>query len=182
MASSTPPRLTCHISITGATQRVPLMHWLGMGGRYAVQWTKQIASHYGGTTNGVVIHWPARVKPREKFAPMFTHVTDIAPTVLEAAGLPFQRASTERCKGLSMELRWFTPSMILKPRRTHTTQYFEMFGNRGIFTTAGGSARAIRIPWLMVPLPAALQGHVELYHVAEDSARATISPRKIPQS
>ena len=46
------------------------------------QWTKQIASHYGGTTNGVVIHWPARIKAKGEVRPQFTHVTDIAPTVL----------------------------------------------------------------------------------------------------
>src|SRR5205823_6348744 len=56
------------------------------------QWTKQIASHYGGTTNGVVIHWPARVKAKGEVRSQFTHVTDMAPTVLEAAGLPFPKS------------------------------------------------------------------------------------------
>ena len=56
------------------------------------QWTKQIASHYGGTTNGLVIHWPARIKDKGQIRGQFTHVTDVAPTVLEAAGLPFPKS------------------------------------------------------------------------------------------
>jgi arylsulfatase len=56
------------------------------------QWTKQIASHYGGTTNGVVVHWPTRIKAKGEIRSQFTHVTDIAPTVLEATGLPFPKS------------------------------------------------------------------------------------------
>jgi arylsulfatase A-like enzyme len=105
------------------------------------QWTKQIASHYGGTTNGVVIHWPARVKAKGEVRSQFTHVTDIAPTVLEAVGLPFPKnvngTAQKPFDGTSMVYTFDDP----KARETHTTQYFEMFGNRGIYHD-GGSVHA----------------------------------------
>jgi arylsulfatase len=55
------------------------------------QWTKQIASHWGGTRNGMVMHWPDRIKAKGEIRSQFSHVVDIAPTVLEAAGLPFPK-------------------------------------------------------------------------------------------
>src|SRR5205814_5457325 len=97
------------------------------------QWTKQIASHYGGTTNGVVIHWPARIKAKGEFRSQFTHCTDIAPTVLEAAGLPFPKSVNGTVQkpfdGTSM-LYTFDPAAAGPNAPSHhTTQYFEMFGN-----------------------------------------------------
>jgi arylsulfatase A-like enzyme len=136
------------------------------------QWTKQIASHYGGTTNGVVIHWPARVKAKGEIRPQFTHVTDIAPTVLEAAGLPFPKSvngTTQRpFDGTSMVYTFDDP----KAKETHTTQYFEMFGNRGIYHDGWVACTRHSIPWLMVPLPPLSKDTWELYHVAEDFSQA----------
>src|SRR5437870_4401262 len=91
------------------------------------QWTKQIASHYGGTTNGVVIHWPERIKSKREFRSIFTHVTDIAHTVLEATGLPFPKSVNGTAQRpfdvTSMVYTFDNP----KAKETHTTQYFEMF-------------------------------------------------------
>jgi arylsulfatase A-like enzyme len=61
---------------------------LGGGLRHAVQWTKQVASDFGGTRNGMVIHWPGGIKDKGGLRTQFSHVIDIAPTILEAAGLP----------------------------------------------------------------------------------------------
>ena len=136
------------------------------------QWTKQIASHYGGTTNGVVIHWPTRVKAAGEIRSQFTHVTDIAPTVLEAAGLPFPKSvngTTQKpFDGTSMVYTFDNP----KAKETHTTQYFEMFGNRGIYHDGWVACTRHSIPWLMVPLPPLSKDTWELYHVAEDFSQA----------
>ena len=84
-------RSTCPTSKSGAARRTFPHYAIGWAwaGDTPFQWTKQIASHYGGTTNGVVIHWPARIQDRGGIRSQFTYVTDIAPTVLEAASLPF---------------------------------------------------------------------------------------------
>src|SRR2546426_7423830 len=136
------------------------------------QWTKQIASHYGGTTNGVVIHWPARIKAKGEVRSQFTHVTDIAPTVLEAVGLPFPKsvngAAQKPFDGTSMVYTFDNP----KAKETHTTQYFEMFGNRGIYHDGWIACTRHSIPWLMVPLPPLSKDVWELYHVAEDFSQA----------
>jgi arylsulfatase A-like enzyme len=132
------------------------------------QWTKQIASHYGGTTNGVVIHWPARIKAKGEVRSQFTYVTDIAPTVLEAAHLPFPRSVNGTLQkpfdGTSMVYSFDQP----KAPETHKTQYFEMFGNRGIYYGGWVAAARHSIPWLVVPNPPLSKDTWELYHVAED--------------
>jgi arylsulfatase len=136
------------------------------------QWTKQIASHYGGTTNGVVIRWPARFQKGGTVRSQFTHVTDIAPTVLEAAKLPFPKSvngSVQRpFDGTSLLYAMDDPAA---PER-HTTQYFEMFGNRGIYHDGWIAAARHSIPWLVVPLPPLTADTWELYHTAEDFSEA----------
>jgi arylsulfatase A-like enzyme len=136
------------------------------------QWTKQIASHYGGTTNGVVIQWPARIKARGEIRSQFTHITDIAPTVLEAAALPFPKSVTGTVQrpfdGTSMVYTFDNP----KAKETHTTQYFEMFGNRGIYHDGWVACTRHSIPWLMVPLPPLANDVWELYNMMEDFSQA----------
>jgi arylsulfatase A-like enzyme len=135
-------------------------------------WTKQIASHYGGTTNGVVIHWPARIKARGEIRSQFTHVNDIAPTVLEAVGLPFPKSVNGTAQrpfdGTSMIYAFNNP----KAPETHTTQYFEIFGNRGIYHDGWIACTRHSIPWLMVQNPPLSKDVWELYHVAEDFSEA----------
>src|SRR6266487_3259724 len=144
------------------------------------QWTKQIASHYGGTTNGVVIHWSARIKSKGEVRSQFTHVTDIAPTLLEATGLPFPKSvngTTQRpFDGTSMVYTFDNP----KAKETHTTQYFEMFGNRGIYHDGWVACTRHSIPWLMVPLPPLSKDTWELYHMAEDFSQANNLASKNP--
>jgi arylsulfatase A-like enzyme len=144
------------------------------------QWTKQIASHFGGTTNGLVIHWPKRIKGIGQVRGQFAHVTDIAPTVLEAAGLPFPKSvnGTEQrpFDGTSMVYTFENPTA----KETHTTQYFEMFGNRGIYHEGWVAATRHSIPWLVVPNPPLTQDVWELYHVTEDYSEARNMARQNP--
>jgi arylsulfatase A-like enzyme len=136
------------------------------------QWTKQIASHYGGTTNGTVIRWPARIKDKGEIRSQFTYVTDIAPTVLEAAGLPFPKSVDGTVQrpfdGTSMIYSFDNP----KAPETHTTQYFEMFGNRGIYDHGWIAATRHSIPWLLTQTPPLSRDVWELYNTTDDFSEA----------
>ena len=136
------------------------------------QWTKQIASHYGGTTNGCVIRWPAKIKAHGEVRGQFTYVTDVAPTVLEAAGLPFPKsvdgAMQRPFDGTSMTYTFDHPDA----KETHTTQYFEMFGNRGIYHDGWIACTRHSIPWIIAKNPPLKDDVWELYHVADDYSEA----------
>ncbi len=97
------------------------------------QWTKQVASDFGGTRNGMVIHWPQGIKEKGGLRSQFGHVIDIAPTILEAATLPEPKSVNGTpqtpIEGTSL-LYTFNDA---KAKERHTTQYFEMFGNRAIY-------------------------------------------------
>ena len=142
-------------------------------GNTPFQWTKQVASHFGGTRNPMVLSWPARLpKAHGEVRSQFHHVIDVAPTVLEAAGLP-EPSSVDGTKqypmdGVSMVYTFDDPAA--KDRRT--TQYFEMFGNRAIYHEGWVAATRHSIPWLMVPLPPFNEDRWELYNVAEDFSQA----------
>ncbi|MGH9773022.1 MAG: arylsulfatase, partial [Candidatus Acidiferrales bacterium] len=97
------------------------------------QWTKQVASHWGGTRNGTVIHWPKRISTKGEIRNQFHHVIDVAPTILEAARLPepymVNSVAQVPMQGVSMLYSFDDP----KAEERRETQYFEMFGNRGIY-------------------------------------------------
>jgi arylsulfatase len=141
-------------------------------GNTPFQWTKQVASHFGGTRNGMVVHWPKGIKGDGGVRSQFHHVVDVAPTVLEAAKIPQPKSVngvTQRpMDGLSM--LYSTDNAQAPGRRT--TQYFEMFGNRGIYHDGWVACTRYSIPWLMVPLPPVKDDVWELYHVAEDFSQA----------
>jgi arylsulfatase len=141
-------------------------------GNTPFQWTKQVASHFGGTRNPMVIHWPKRIKPDAQVRSQFHHVIDVAPTVLEAAGLPQPKSvdgTVQRpMDGVSMMYTFDDANA--KDRRT--TQYFEMFGNRAIYHDGWTAVTRHSIPWLMVPLPPFDQDRWELYHVEADFSQA----------
>jgi arylsulfatase A-like enzyme len=111
------------------------------------QWTKQIASHWGGTRNGTIVHWPNAIADKGKTRNQFHHVIDIAPTILEAAGLPaplavngIQQAPLEGVSMLATLRDGNAPE-------THVVQYFEMFGNRGIYHDGWTAVTKHRTPW-----------------------------------
>ena len=97
------------------------------------QWTKQVASHWGGTRNGMAVRWPKGIKAKGQVRSQFHHVIDIAPTILEAAGLPepvqVNGVTQKPIEGVSMAYTFDDA----KAADRHVTQYFEMFGNRGIY-------------------------------------------------
>ena len=142
-------------------------------GNTPFQWTKQVASHFGGTRNGMVLSWPARLKSGQGgVRSQFHHVIDVAPTVLDAAGIP-EPTSVNGTKqrpmdGVSMIYSLADPAA---PER-RTTQYFEMFGNRAIYHDGWVAATRHSIPWLMVPNPPFDQDKWELYNVNEDFSEA----------
>jgi arylsulfatase len=111
------------------------------------QWTKQIASHWGGTRNGTVVHWPRGIKAKGEIRSQFAHVIDVAPTVLDVAGLPQPQfvngIQQEAIEGVSMRFAFDAPAA---PER-HATQYFEIFGNRGIYHNGWTAVTKHRTPW-----------------------------------
>jgi arylsulfatase len=113
------------------------------------QWTKQVASHWGGTRNGTIVHWPAGIRSRGEVRDQFCHVIDIAPTVLEAAGLPHPQfvngVQQMPLHGTSMA---YTFDDADAPGR-HETQYFEMFVNRGIYHQGWTAVTRHSVPWLL---------------------------------
>ena len=152
-----------------------------LAGDTPFQWTKQVASHFGGTRNPMVIHWPDRIKAKGEVRSQFHHVIDIAPTVLEAAGLPeptMVNGTRQRpMDGVSMLYTFDEP----KAKDRRTTQYFEMFGNRAIYHDGWVAATRHSIPWLMVELPPFDKDRWELYHVAEDFSQANDLAAQHPQ-
>jgi arylsulfatase len=139
------------------------------------QWTKQIASHFGGTRNGLAISWPKRIKARGEVRPQFSHVIDIMPTVLEAVGLPAPFSvygiQQDPVEGTSMVYAFDDA----KAPSQHTTQYFEMFANRAIYNNGWVAATTpIAPPWAAVVKPVdPIDGYKwELYNVAEDFSQA----------
>jgi Sulfatase len=133
------------------------------------QWTKQVASHWGGTRNGTIVHWPRGFKARGEVRSQFHHVIDVAPTVLEAAGLPeptvVDGVSQRPIEGVSMTYT-FDGEPEADRRRT---QYFEMFCNRGIFHEGWAAVTRHSTPWVMAPeLPPLDQDVWELYNTNAD--------------
>ncbi len=152
-----------------------------LAGNTPFQWTKQVASHFGGTRNAMVISWPDRIKAKGEIRSQFHHVIDIAPTVLEAAGLPEPKIVNGTPQtpfdGVSMV---YTFDDAKAPDR-HTTQYFEMFGNRAIYDHGWVAATRHSIPWLIVPLPSVEDDVWELYNVDEDFSEANNLADKNPE-
>ncbi len=135
-------------------------------------WMKQVASDFGGTRNGMVIHWPKGIKEKGGLRSQFSHVIDIAPTVLEAAKLPEPKSvnGTPQTPITGTSLLYSFNDAKAKER--HTTQYFEIFGNRAMYHE-GWFARTIhRAPWEVRDLPPLEDDKWELYKVSEDFSLA----------
>jgi arylsulfatase A-like enzyme len=114
------------------------------------QWTKQVASHYGGTRDGMIVHWPAGMASRGEVRHQWHHVIDVLPTVLDAAGLPHPTTvngvTQQVIEGVSMRYSFDDPDA----GERRTTQYFEMVGNRGIYHQGWTASTRHGTPWLMV--------------------------------
>jgi len=138
------------------------------------QWTKQVASHWGGTRNGTIVHWPKGIKGRGEVRSQFAHVIDVAPTVLDVAGLPepmsVHGVLQTPMQGVSMAYSFDDPGAAER----HTTQYFEMFCNRGIYHQGWTAVTRHGIPWLLVghEKPALDDDVWELYDTTADWTQA----------
>ena len=127
------------------------------------QWTKQVASHWGGTRNGTIVHWPNGIKARGEVRSQFHHVIDVAPTVLGLAGLP-EPLSVDGVRqipleGVSMAYSFDDPGA----GERRTTQYFEMFCNRGIYHEGWTAVTRHSTPWVATEMPAFEDDVWELY-------------------
>lgn len=114
------------------------------------QWTKQVASHFGGTRDGMIVHWPNGITERGGMRHQFHHVIDVLPTILEAAGIPHPTSvdgvAQQPVEGTSMLYSFNTADA---PDR-HRLQYFEMVGNRGIYHDGWMAVTRHGTPWEMV--------------------------------
>ncbi|MCK5701562.1 MAG: sulfatase-like hydrolase/transferase, partial [Cyclobacteriaceae bacterium] len=132
------------------------------------KWTKQMAADFGGTRNGMVMHWPNGFDAKGEIRNQFHHVNDIAPTILEATHLPAPKMinGVEQIPMDGVSMLYATANS--KAEERHTTQYFEMFGNRAIYNE-GWMARVVHIiPWQGKPLNPFQDEKWELYNVKED--------------
>jgi arylsulfatase len=138
------------------------------------KWTKQIASHFGGTRQGMCVAWPARIKDAGGIRHQFHHVIDVVPTLLEATGIPAPLSvdgiAQAPIEGVSMAYSWDKKNADAPSRRQ--TQYFEIFGNRALYHDGWVACTTpINAPWKLTatPPPDVANGYKwELYHVAKD--------------
>ncbi|WP_262029309.1 arylsulfatase [Microvirga sp. Mcv34] len=147
------------------------------------QWTKQIASHWGGTRNGTIVHWPNGIKARGELRHQFSHVIDVAPTILEAAGLPepemVNGITQSPMEGVSMRYSFDDA----KEEERHDVQYFEMFGNRGIYYKGWSAITKHRTPWVVtatstIPFD---EDTWELYDGSKDWTQAHDLAQQMPE-
>ena len=146
------------------------------------QWTKQVASHWGGTRNGTIVHWPKGIKGKGDIRSQFHHIIDVAPTVLEAAGLPqpssVDGVQQQPIEGVSM-LYSFNDA---EAADRHETQYFEMFGNRGIYHKGWTAVTRHKTPWMLVgeTVPAFDDDVWELYDTTKDWSQSRDLAKEMP--
>jgi arylsulfatase A-like enzyme len=151
------------------------------------QWTKEVASHFGGTRNGMAMAWPARIKDAGGIRNQFHHVIDIVPTILEACDLPepvmVNGIAQKPIEGVSMAYTWDKANTNAPGRRT--TQYFEMFGSRAIYKDGWmASVPPWNPPWnvSLAQPPSPMNGFPawQLYNLSEDWTQANDLAPKMP--
>jgi arylsulfatase len=144
------------------------------------QWTKQVASHFGGTRNGTIVHWPKGIKAKGELRTQFCHVIDVAPTILEAAAIPepvsVDGIQQDPIDGVSM---LYTFNDARAPER-HETQYFEVMGNRAIYHKGWSAVTKHYTPWIPDKKPALDDDVWELYDTAKDWAQAKDLSKEMP--
>ncbi|ULQ58098.1 sulfatase-like hydrolase/transferase [Flavihumibacter rivuli] len=143
-------------------------------------WTKQMASDFGGTRNGMVVCWPKGIKAKGEVRSQFAHVVDIAPTIYEISKIPAPKTVNgipqDPIEGTSIAYSFNAPASPEK----HKVQYFEMFGNRGIYSD-GWYARTIhKAPWSSKPYNDLSKDVWELYNTKEDFSLANNLAAKEP--
>jgi arylsulfatase len=143
-----------------------------VAGNTPFAWTKQVAGDYGGTKNGMVVHWPKGIKAKGELRSQWHHVVDLAPTILEVAGLPFPKSvnGTPQTPFEGVSFAYTLNDAQASDR--HRTQYFEIAGNRAIYHD-GWLARTIhRAPWEPLPRAALAKDSWDLYDTQRDFSLA----------
>jgi len=145
------------------------------------QWTKQVASHWGGTRNGTIVHWPKGIETKGEIRHQFHHIIDVAPTILEVAQLPqpymVNSVGQVPMQGVSM-LYSFNDATAAE---RHEIQYFEMFGNRGIYHKGWTAVTRHRTPWVMSGQSKPFDDDVwELYDTTKDWSQAHDLSKEMP--
>jgi arylsulfatase len=145
------------------------------------QWGKQVASHFGGTRNGLVISWPGHIPHGGETRTQFHHVIDIAPTIYEAAHITppvtVRGIKQQPLQGVSMLYSITAPDAP----STHRSQYFEMLGNAAYYQDGWiASTTPIRLPWAATPMPGAKEHAWELYDMRKDFSQADNVAERYP--
>jgi arylsulfatase len=183
-AMETPEFLSAHIDQFGSPEAY---NHYAVGWAHAMdtpyQWTKQVASHWGGTRNGTIVHWPNGIQAKGAVRSQFCHIIDVAPTILEAAGLPqptmVNGVLQSPMEGTSMLYSFDAASAAER----HDLQYFEMAGNRGIYHKGWSAVTRHRTPWITgaVQLPAFDDDVWELYDGSKDWSQAHDLSKEMPE-
>jgi arylsulfatase len=151
-----------------------------VAGNAPFTWTKQVASNFGGTRNGMVMHWPAGISAKGEVRSQFHHVIDVAPTVYAAVGVPAPRMvngiEQRPMEGVPMNYSFNDA----KAADTRKTQYFEMTGNRAIYHDGWFAGTIHRAPWETTPRRPLTEDIWELYNVNEDFSQANDLAAKEP--
>jgi arylsulfatase len=148
------------------------------------RWTKQIASHFGGTRQGLAISWPGHIKDVGAVRNQFAHVIDIVPTILDATGIKAPKMvdgiKQKPIEGTSLAYT-FDKANAKAPTK-HTTQYFEMISNRGIYHDGWyANTTPPHGPWILnAPLPSPTDYKWELYNLNDDYSQANDLAAKMP--
>ena len=148
------------------------MGW-AWAGNAPYPWLKQIAGHLGGSRTGMAVSWPKNIKAKGELRSQFYHVIDVAPTILEAANIPQPKKvngfTQKPMDGVSMLASFGSANAP----ENHITQYFDVFGNRGIYHNGWLAGTVHNLPWLNnQKLPALDQDRWELYNLNEDFTSA----------
>jgi len=146
------------------------------------QWTKQVASHFGGSRSGFVMCWPARIKARGEVRSQWHHMVDVAPTIYEAVGIPMpdvvDGSRQVPLAGVSMV---YSFDDAKAPSR-HTTQYFEIFGNRAIYHDGWIASARHGLPWVLLGKKGDFENDTwELYDLGRDFSQADDRAAKEPE-
>jgi arylsulfatase A-like enzyme len=183
-ALETPEFLTAHLDKLGGPESY---NHYAVGWAHAMNapypWTKQVASHWGGTRNGTIVHWPKGIHGKGEIRSQFAHVIDVAPTILEVAGLPeplfVNGVQQHPIEGVSMAYSFNDA----KAAERHETQYFEMAGNRGIYHKGWTAVTRHSTPWLLVgeKVPAFDDDNWELYDTSKDWSQANNLAKQMPE-
>jgi len=152
-----------------------------VAGNTPFTWTKQVASNFGGTRNGMVIHWPEKIKSKNEVRSQFHHVIDIAPTIYEAAGIPAPKMvngiEQRPIEGVSMVYSFDNPSAP----DARKTQYFELIGNRAIYHDGWFAGTIHKAAWEPSPRRPLEEDIWELYNVNEDFSQANNLAEQYPE-